>query len=173
MRRVPFYVIVGLFSIVLLFISVTPVTSNVDQDNNIIVIGAGVATAYNVTEIPLKKNTEYTIVFEIFQEGNFHNLIIDRNRDVSETNLDDNNDLHIGITNDAIGLGGETVWNATWTTPNEDIEISYFCGIPGHFALGMSGKFIIGTPTTAGFEPFILVFAFLGLAFWKVQNSKK
>ena len=174
MRRVSFYIIVGLFSIGLSFISVTPVTPTVDQNNNIIVIGAGAGTTYNVTEdITLKKNTEYIIVFEIFQEGNIHNLIIDINRDVSETNLDDSDDLHIGINNDATGLGGETVWNATWTTPNEDIEISYFCGLPGHFAAGMSGKFIIGTPTTPGFEPFLLILAFIGLAFWKVKSSKK
>ena len=173
MQRVSFYIILGLFSIVMLFTSVTPAAPSVDQDNNIIVIGAGLATAYNVTEIHLEKNTEYTIVFEIVIYR-VHNLIIDINRDVSETNLDDSNDLHIGISNDATSLGGETVWNATWTTPNEDIVISYFCGRSGHFVKGMTGKFIIGTPTTTtGIEPFILVFTLIGLAFWKVQHSKK
>lgn len=143
-QRTSFHVILGLISIAVLVNSLTSAVTNVNQDTNIIVIGTGIDIVYNVTSIHLEKNTQYTIVFEIFEEGNVHNLIIDVDNDVSETNLVDSDDIRLGIANDATTLGGKTVWNTTWTTPNEDIVLTYFCGIPGHFGLGMSGKFIIG-----------------------------
>lgn len=148
-------------------------TASSTSGNHTIVIGAGIDTAYNVTSISLEKNTQYTIIFEIFEEDGFHNLIIDQDNDVSDINTDDNGDKHIGIASTATGLGGETVWSSTWTTPDEDITITYFCGIPGHFSSGMKGVFIIGegsSTSAPGFEVFFLLISVFGLALLKKRN---
>ena len=120
-----------------------------------IVIGvvSGGANAYNVTEVTVQPNTQYTIKFVNTDAMMGHNLRIDVDGDVSDTNLDDADDLLIGLANNATGdYTGE--WTAEWTSPDSG-EVQYYCGFPGHYAGGMVGYFVVeGGSSAPGFGLF-------------------
>ena len=64
MRRISFYFLLTLVSLMAMMTFVSPAVSSTSQTDNTIVIGAGIATAYNVTSLTLEKNTEYTIYLQ-------------------------------------------------------------------------------------------------------------
>lgn len=147
MKNKSIYFIISLISIIFLVNFATPVVSPPSQSDNVIIIGANNAVVFNDTSINLEPDTEYTITFIIYDGVTSHNLIIDEDNDVSGTNLDDPDDIKIGLANDAPQQVTEVplTWSITWKTPNANATIPFFCGFPGHFQAGMTGTFIIGT----------------------------
>ena len=139
----------------------SPVAPTHAQDNTIVIGVVSGQLKFNVTEINLDTNTEYTIIFVNNDEfGASHNLRIDVNGDLqSNDNIDDTADTTIGVANtDSAGAAGKADGSAKWTgtyTTGSDGEVLYYCGFPGHYDSGMSGKFIVGQGKSPGFGFFL------------------
>ena len=116
-----------------------------------IVIGvvSGGANQFNVTDVTVQPNTQYVIVFQNTDAMMGHNLRLDVDADVSETNLDDADDVVIGLANDASGDYKGT-WNTTWTSPASG-EVQYFCGFAGHYPTMVGYLTVEGGSSAPGF----------------------
>lgn len=153
LRRIAVYLLVGLVSIVFLmsFIAPTPspaVTVTVDNINQTVTIEAkpgAFVKEFNIISVVLEKNTEYIITFKVPDVNFLHNLIIDEDGDVAEANAEtpDSADTRIGVENNFVDSGGVDTWSVLWTSPDQDVTITGFCGFTGHFAT-MKLDFVIG-----------------------------
>jgi uncharacterized cupredoxin-like copper-binding protein len=158
----------GLFVLGLMFVAafvaLAPTTQAQDDPEVITIEADPVALAYKQTEFKLAKDTTYNITFVNLSTSMAHNLIIDVNDDVSSSNLDDSNDVHIGTPNDDAS-GVDYTASVLWTTPNEDTVITYFCGYSGHYDAGMKGEFTIGEGASSpGFGLFFALSAVVMIA---------
>ena len=166
-------------SLLLLIIVFFLVYSKVNGQNNpeTIIISTdpglhGDVKAFDKVNIYLEKNTTYVITFHLSNKTFLHNLLIDLDQDVSMENLNEPDDLLVGIPSNTLDLNGSTEWSVVWTTPDMDTTIIYYCGYSGHFEQGMKGEFIIGNGTPAGVTGFtgfdIFTLGLIGIWFvWK------
>ncbi len=98
---------------------------------------------YKKTEYQLEKGVTYTIVFNNTQSTPHNVIIADRTVESESDAVVKSGDVVIGEEQGA----GPGVWNVTWTAPNEDKVVPFFCSLPGHFLAGMRGVFVIGNPS--------------------------
>jgi hypothetical protein len=167
-----------------LMVSATPESPANGTD---VVITAITGTQYDKKAIDLHKNTQYHIIFWNNETDVWHNLIVAADgREVTSgtaANPPDSGDLVLGpLPTEAVSSnsGGKptSVWNGTFTTPNEDTYIMFYCSFAGHFDSGMWGYFKVGEPTgnppgtpAPGFELVIGLFIIASLAIF--QRRKK
>ncbi|MFW9854991.1 MAG: Heimdall-CTERM domain-containing surface protein [Candidatus Thorarchaeota archaeon] len=162
-------------------------TTNTPTQGTTITITALTGTLYDKKAIDVQKNTQYTIVFWNNESGVWHNLIVAADeRIVTSATASDtpkSGDLVLGPlpaeANTGNSGGTETsVWNTTFTTPDKDTYIMFYCSFSGHFDAGMWGYFKVGNPTgnppgtpAPGFELAIGLLIIASLAL--VQRRKK
>ena len=114
----------------------------------------GDVKAFDIISVYLEKNTTYVITFHLSNTTFLHNLLIDLDQDTSMENLNEPDDLLVGIPSNTLDLNDTTEWSVMWTTPDMDTTIIYYCGYSGHFEQGMKGEFIIGNGTPASVDGF-------------------
>lgn len=172
-RKTGFLIFVSMFLVMVPLMTTVPVRGNGAHE---IVIGVVEGKLeFNVTEISVEKGEIYTVIFVNEDAGSYHNVIIDTNDNAASDTVNDTADILIGPENDnassEAGGGVGKSWNVTWTAPNEDKWVTYYCGYTGHYAT-MKGKFKVGNPKSApGFEFFTLVIPLLGLAGLRLRRN--
>ena len=147
----------GLFVLVLMILSLgaaflvsapTPASAvPTAEDNTIIIETTSSGTLYKQTEYNLQKGVTYTIVFRNTQSIPHNVVIADRKVETDADAVIKSGDVVIGPRDDDPNPEVQSEWNVTWTAPNEDKVVPFFCSFTGHFAGGMRGVFIIGSPT--------------------------
>jgi len=140
------------------------------QEDNVIVIGVvDGQLKFNRTSINVSPGVTYTIIFQNIDTFQGHNFRIDVDGDLSSSTTNDADDIVIGLNNTAAATSaayGVQQWEGTWTAPDSNGEVSYYCGVAGHYDSGMEGVFVVGEGEAPGFGLFagLAAILFIGLA---------
>ncbi|MFW9778334.1 MAG: hypothetical protein ACFFE8_05720 [Candidatus Heimdallarchaeota archaeon] len=148
---------IGIFLFLITFFGFSPFTIVGVNENTSIQIRALPENQFSVTQLNLLPDTTYTIYFWNPVENHFHNLIIATNGRTITPEIAVlgaiSTDLVIGKTDlstvtdeDFGGPDKGMVGSITWTTPKDNMYVSFFCSCPGHFGAGMKGYFTVGNP---------------------------
>ncbi|MHA1982880.1 MAG: Heimdall-CTERM domain-containing surface protein [Candidatus Hodarchaeales archaeon] len=178
---------IGMVFAILVLINTFLVSSTISaetQSSHLVTINAETGTKFDKTMISLEKNTEYNITFVNALLGESHNLWIlkpDTYYTESAAQSATDTELKLGPASDTYNEPGTNegrYFSGNWTTPNEDVWVMFGCTFTGHFGT-MQGWFKIGSPedsakpapASPGFELFVAIFGFLGLAIYRVRKN--